>query len=524
MKLRFLVLLAVFTACTNPARGDGDSPLDQPDHAAYGGIGIQITSTEDGQTLIAKVIDGGAAAAARITAGDAITAVNGQPISGVAQADIARQIAGAVGTNVTISVRHTDGTQQDYTLIRRVIAAIPVTPGDSAPTPGTGQFANPPNQIPSTGVIPPTRRPDPGAPKSNAAAERAVILSRQTIRDEQNDVDALTVLVPAGWKVQCKFNWNVARFDPVHPILRVLNPNGAEAYANYGAKWYFTDYSRSTPLVPGVPPLRPPNGSNDGGSIVRTMFSDPADFVTKFAINQVMEKELQTARLVDAQDMPQLGALALAEYNGIPGAAASVTRLRYEYDLQGKPVQEDVYVTIGSAPLPGGTRNWYGRVTSFRAEKGMLDDNMGLLYTIECAARPTLEYYALVQEVTEKLKVTLQIQHDTEMYALNAAAQRSAIRAHSAQVIAQNQKDAYDYQMKAQDETAARWSQVAWGVETRMNPITQTPIEVPDAFAHSWVDDAGNVLGSKNPGYDVKDDPSESDHAWTPTAPPPPQQ
>jgi len=510
MKVRFLLLLAVLSVCANAARAGTGDPRDQAGHAARGIVGIQIASTQDGQTVIARVIDGGAAAAAGITAGDVITAVNGQSISGVDMADIAHQMAGAVGTNLTLSVRHTDGTRQDYTLTRRALTVPAGGADNSPPSQGAGQPGNPLDQTPPTSAAPSTQASEPGAPKPSAAGQ-TLILNRQTIHDDQAGVDAFTVFVPAGWTVDAKFYWDARRFDPVHPILRISNPNGPEAYANYGGRWEAMDYSRSTPLVRGTRPIRPPERSVDSGSFVRTMFRDPADLVQN-TMSQVMGNELQTARLVERQDMPELAALQLPGYNGMRGANVRVTRLRYEYTFGGTPVQEDLYVSVGSVPLPGpgGMVSWYFSVVSFRAEKGKLDDNFGLLYAIGSSAKPTLQYSAVVQNVVQQLKDALNTEHQTEMMTLNAYAQRSAIRAQSAQAISQTQQDTYNNQIKAQDETAEKWSQLARGVETRYNPDDpdKTPVEVPSGYSNVWMNGLNQVVLSNDNSYVPTNDPS----------------
>jgi hypothetical protein len=116
----------------------------------------------------------------------------------------------------------------------------------------------------------------------------------------------------------------------------------------------------------------------------------------------------------------------------------------------------------------------------------------------------------VVQNVVQQLKDALNTEHQTEMMTLNAYAQRSAIRAQSAQAISQTQQDTYNNQIKAQDETAEKWSQLARGVETRYNPDDpdKTPVEVPSGYSNVWTNGLNQVVLSNDNSYVPTNDPS----------------
>ena len=84
------------------------------------GIGASIEYTANG-IRITSLLDGGGAKDAGLQIDDYIVAING--ISCVPAADAHRNlIIGEAGTYVTITVRHPDGTTQDYRIERRAIA------------------------------------------------------------------------------------------------------------------------------------------------------------------------------------------------------------------------------------------------------------------------------------------------------------------------------------------------------------------------------------------------------------------
>lgn len=80
------------------------------------GIGVQVTYTEEGIHII-QVVNGGPAEAAGLVAGDLIIAIGDESCvpASEASADLMR---GEAGTSVTVTVRHADGSQEDYTLTR----------------------------------------------------------------------------------------------------------------------------------------------------------------------------------------------------------------------------------------------------------------------------------------------------------------------------------------------------------------------------------------------------------------------
>ena len=92
----------------------------------YGGLGIEITS-EDGVIKVVAPIDGTPAARAGIQAGDYITAVNGQSVLGMTINDAIKQMRGAPGEAVVITVARERTDPFDVRLIREIIEPKAVT-------------------------------------------------------------------------------------------------------------------------------------------------------------------------------------------------------------------------------------------------------------------------------------------------------------------------------------------------------------------------------------------------------------
>ncbi len=91
----------------------------------FGGIGISAGAVEEGLEL-SNVYEGLPAAAAGLVPGDIITAVDGILAEGVSAALVSEWLRGAVGSRVTVTVKHRDGRVENHTLTRALVV-IPKT-------------------------------------------------------------------------------------------------------------------------------------------------------------------------------------------------------------------------------------------------------------------------------------------------------------------------------------------------------------------------------------------------------------
>jgi hypothetical protein len=328
--------------------------------------------------------------------------------------------------------------------------------------------------------------PSPGAAVVGPTPADVLALRRVAVHDDTAQLDALTLLVPVGWNVQSKFPWRFDHVDPVHPIIRVFNPQGVEAITYYGGNWAFMDWSRAQ--------VHPADGGNTYGITVQTRFATPTDFITRFAIGALSD-ELQHARLVQATNRPDMVQPALAKYGDRSGLAATVNRLQYEYAVQGVTVQEDVYCTLYTDPPDrSGTVTWSAEVLAFRAGKGKLEKAMGLLLAIKSSAQPDPRYLQVVDAVVQGLHQTMaeaQRQEFIRIQMRNAASQKLG------QDIIERANTANAASLKA----AEMWDQTIRGVETRVNPIDQTSMEVPSGYSNVFVNPLGEVVLSNDASY-----------------------
>ena len=94
--------------------------LRETSRGAYGGLGLEVT-TEDGAVKVITPMDDTPAFKAGIQAGDYITAIDGQSVIGQSLTDAVKQMKGAPGTPVTITVVREGKDPFDVKLVREII-------------------------------------------------------------------------------------------------------------------------------------------------------------------------------------------------------------------------------------------------------------------------------------------------------------------------------------------------------------------------------------------------------------------
>ena len=105
---------------------EGFDDMRDQTRGEYGGLGLVVTA-EEGAVKVVSPMDGTPAAKAGIIAGDYITAIDGQSIVGQALNDAVKQMRGAVGTGITLTVAREKQTPFSVKLLREVIDVKSVT-------------------------------------------------------------------------------------------------------------------------------------------------------------------------------------------------------------------------------------------------------------------------------------------------------------------------------------------------------------------------------------------------------------
>jgi len=93
---------------------------------SFEGIGATVQDVND-QIVIVRPFEGSPAEAAGIESGDVILAVNGEATDGWSVEKAVLKIRGPKGTDVTLTIRHLDGEEEELTIVRDEIQVASVT-------------------------------------------------------------------------------------------------------------------------------------------------------------------------------------------------------------------------------------------------------------------------------------------------------------------------------------------------------------------------------------------------------------
>ncbi len=91
----------------------------------FSGVGIELSIVDNVLTVITPLV-GTPAEAAGVEAGDQILAIDGESSEGLTLTEAALRIRGEIGTTVTLTVRHEDGTIEEIPIVRARIEIEPV--------------------------------------------------------------------------------------------------------------------------------------------------------------------------------------------------------------------------------------------------------------------------------------------------------------------------------------------------------------------------------------------------------------
>lgn len=114
-----------FTIYIPPSEQQG---FDRMLEGSFKGVGIQLAPKPDGSIEVVTPIDGSPAFKAGIEPGDIILKVNGKSVIGKRLPDVIKDIAGPLGSAVTLTVRHATGKTATITMKRKEVV-VPTVKG-----------------------------------------------------------------------------------------------------------------------------------------------------------------------------------------------------------------------------------------------------------------------------------------------------------------------------------------------------------------------------------------------------------
>src|SRR5205814_2314917 len=107
-----------FSVYVPPARQE---EFDRMLEGSFKGVGIQLNQLDDGKVEVVTPIDGSPAFKAGVMAGDIILKVNGESLEGLRIPEVIKKIAGPLGTEVKLTVRHATGEEAELSMMREEV-------------------------------------------------------------------------------------------------------------------------------------------------------------------------------------------------------------------------------------------------------------------------------------------------------------------------------------------------------------------------------------------------------------------
>ncbi|WP_163995693.1 PDZ domain-containing protein [Pyxidicoccus caerfyrddinensis] len=443
-----------------------------------GGAGFGLKQAPDGRVLIDSLAPGGPADLAGLRPGDWLIAVNGLPVASLSGTQLVDAIRGPVGSQLQL-VYARGNAQPGQVVVTR--AALGVPPG-AQPLPF---HPAPPHAPPSPGAAPhplPFHPPAPMQPSAPPPPSALRLLPRTLEDPAAGGRTALHFLVPEGWQAQGHIAWLHELSVLANLRLRLSDPR-----TGLTVEWLPTMHFAYTNQLPG---LAYP-GQNWMGALFAPPESDPARFVEGFWAPQALP-HLRGRPPVARQDFPRLAQLATAKD---PGWQAQTVRLRYTFDPQGQPWEEDVTFTLAYAPMAGGMAMWNVQsATTCRAPRGELDRNAALLEAVLQNAHFTPEWLATYSIVRQLFRQGLAQQM------ADTAAFGRALQQYNAH-IQQLGQQLHEERMHSFDRIAESHREYLAGVETYTNPYTQQGMYLPAGYTEQWMNARGEVILSPSPGF-----------------------
>lgn len=312
------------------------------------------------------------------------------------------------------------------------------------------------------------------------------------------------VLVPAGWRVQGGPQWDFTRTaNPCELSLTFTNPTGVERIATYPQSIYYWNGA-------GVPA----RGTMYLGARVEPPIEDPAQAIMTVIVPQ-HRRELRNAKVAGTQELPQLAKAVLAAAPPAPpgiGVSVRAAKVRFQYEVNGTPVDEDVYAALGVVVVPGRFINWeLEQVCSIRGPRGRLSELENIYTVIQKSSIPNLHWFNQYTQVCDRLK-------QMQQYAIDQAMVRSQIITQTQKEVSATIRGAYENRQASMDRISRARSEATRGV-TRYDIGGGESVELPTGYNHAWKGNNGQYIISSDPGFDPN---RGSKDTWTevfPTSP-----
>lgn len=327
----------------------------------------------------------------------------------------------------------------------------------------------------------------PGPQPAGPAQQGTLKFTRLSVKDPGiNNIEAVSFLVPEGWQTQGGIQW-----FPDYSILANLLMTISDPQT--GAQIQYLPIQNLTWIEHPVMPME--EGTNYMGNIVHRPMNDIPAIIQTFYSQQILP---QLANLQPVSVVPLTTIEKQVDQAWQGQGKATAAKVRYEFEHQGQPWEEEVFMTVVNTPpaTQYGITAWYiSSAYSFRAPKGVLDRLEPVMTSVVSTSRLSQDWYGGYMYV-QKLFANRMNQGIKDAAALSATITKNADE------IRQMYADSYKEREESQDRISESWGEVIKGVETYKNPYEDRPVELPAGYNDAWVNAQGEYIMSGQAGFD----------------------
>lgn len=335
----------------------------------------------------------------------------------------------------------------------------------------------------------PGKPPAPGASSSDSRSA-PLALARIEVHDPGIGCTAFTMLVPKGWKHEGGVVWQHQYSNLASGRFRASDPKSAAALEVF-------------PVIPacwdeGNGMLSMSQGQNYMGNLVYPPPRDAREYVERYFVPgyRASARGLKIGPLVALPDVAREVEKNVQEAGVTKRVSAGKVRL--EYEENGKPIAEDVHVTIvtSRSPMMPSMTIWsLEHQYSFRAEKERVDALAPLLQAMVASVRVELRWYAGYAQVVE-------LQRQGQMQAIRDAGELSRRISANNDAMLASMRSSWEARQTAQDRMSREFSESIRGVETYDQPYEGREVQLPSGYRDVWTNRAGEYVFSNDAGYD----------------------
>jgi len=307
---------------------------------------------------------------------------------------------------------------------------------------------------------------------------------RVSIHDpEVNNIEACSILVPEGWDSKGGVTWDPNLGVQAYINFDVTDPQSQAEVDLLPLQYYCYLPNSTVPM---------PQGSNETGDIVWPPITDLEQYARTFYAPQVLP-ELNGAQLETQQDMPNIA--ALLQQSAGEGAQAKAGRVRFAYERDGQPWEEDIYLNL-VYQSQAGMMVWYPESAAVvRAPRGQLDRMTPLMVSILHTVRLNQTWYSALMYVRNQF-------HERMMGQIADIGDISQMIAQNSDELRNMYSESYKAASDAEDSVNQSFSETIRGVNTYSDPYEGRPVELPSGYNDAWVNANGEYLLSNQAGYD----------------------